>query len=62
MILGLEHFQSGENTNYTETTTDGKTKKGKTVSTTSGSSSTTSEESKRIRAILIKYKPASGQP
>src|SRR5215831_12684114 len=62
VILGLEHFQSGENTNYTESTTEGKNKKGKTVTTTSGSSSTSSEESKRIRAILIKYKSASGQP
>ena len=62
VILGLEHFQSGENTNYSETTTEGKTKKGKAVTTTSGSSSTSSEESKRIRAILIKYKSASGQP
>ena len=62
VILGLEHFQSGENTNYNETTTEGKTKKGKTVTTTSGSSSTSSEELKRIRAILIKYKAASGQP
>ena len=62
VILGLEHFQSGSNTNYNETTTEGKTKKGKTVSSTSGSSSTSSEESKRIRAILIKYKAPAGQP
>ena len=62
VILGLEHFESGSNTNYSETTTEGKTKKGKTVTTTSGSSSTSSEESKRIRAILIKYKAVSGQP
>jgi hypothetical protein len=62
VILGLEHFQSGQNTDYSESTTEGKTKKGKTVSTTSGSSSTSSEESKRIRALLIKYKAPAGQP
>jgi len=61
VILGLEHFKSGENTNYDETTTQGTTKKGKTVSTTSGSSTTSSEESKRIRAILIKYKAPATQ-
>ena len=62
VILGLEHFQSGSNTSYNENTTEGKTKKGKTVSSTSGSSSTSSEESKRIRAILIKYKAPAAQP
>jgi hypothetical protein len=62
VILGLEHFQSGENTNYSETTTQGKTKKGKSVTTTSGSSSTSSEESKRIRALFIKYKAPAPQP
>jgi hypothetical protein len=62
VILGLEHFQSGENTNYSESTTQGKTKKGKTVTTTSGSSTTSSEESKRIRALLIKYKAPAAQP
>ena len=58
VILGLEHFQSGESTSYTENTTQGKTKKGKTVTTTTGSSTTSAEEKKRIRALLIKYKPA----
>src|SRR5262245_17837987 len=59
VILGLEHFQSGQNTNYDETTTEGKAK---TVTTTSGSSSTSSEESKRIRALFIKYKTPAAQP
>jgi len=62
VILGLEHYQSGENTSYSENTTEGKNKKGKTVTTTSGSSSTSADEKKRIRALLIKYKAAAGQP
>jgi len=62
VILGLEHFQSGQSTNYSENTTQGQNKKGKTVTTTSGSSTTSSEEKKRIRALLIKYKAPAAQP
>lgn len=62
VILGLEHYQSGSNTDYSESTTEGKTKKGKTVTTTTGSSSTSDTEKKRIRAILIKYKAPAPQP
>jgi uncharacterized protein YbjQ (UPF0145 family) len=61
VILGLEHIQSGENTSYSENTTQGQ-KKGKTVTTTSGSSTTSAEEKKRIRALLIKYKAPAAQP
>ncbi|MCH9031156.1 MAG: hypothetical protein IIB00_02710 [candidate division Zixibacteria bacterium] len=51
IILGLERYQSGEKTSWSETTTekDGKTK-------TSGSSSTSADEKKEIKATLIKYK------
>ena len=62
VILGLEHIKSGESSNYTETTTEGKNKKGASVSTTSGSSSTDSEEKKRIRCLFIKYKDMAPKP
>jgi len=62
VILGLEHFKSGESTNYSETTTQGAGKKGKKYTTTSGSASTSVQESKRIRALFIKYKAPDAQP
>ncbi|MGH8015152.1 MAG: hypothetical protein ACREBV_03080, partial [Candidatus Zixiibacteriota bacterium] len=55
IILGLERYQSGETTNYSETTEEGKTKKGKVKTTTTATSTTTAEEKKQIKAILIKY-------
>jgi len=55
IIIGLEKYQAGETTKYTETTEEGTTKKGNPKTTTTATSSTTSEEKKQIKAILIKY-------
>lgn len=55
IILGMEKYQSGETTNYSETTVEGTTKKGNPKSTTTATSTTSSEEKKQIKAILIKY-------
>ena len=55
IILGMEKYQSGETTNYSETTVEGTTKKGNPKSTTTATSTTTTEEKKQIKAILIKY-------
>jgi hypothetical protein len=55
VILGLEKYQVGETTKYTETTEEGTTKKGTPKTTTTATSSTTAEEKKQIKAILIKY-------
>jgi hypothetical protein len=62
VILGLQHYQSGQSSNYNETTTSGKDKKGKNIETTSGSSSTDTEEKKRIKALFIKYKAPVPKP
>ena len=51
VLLGLERYKSGENTQYHETTRQKDRK-----SVTTGGSSTTSEEKKEIRAIFVKYK------
>ena len=51
VLLGLERYKSGENTSYNETTEQGRRK-----THTSGSSNTSSEEKKEIRAIFIKFK------
>ncbi len=51
IILGMERYRSGESTNYSETTKqDGKN------TVTTGSSSTSNQEKKEIRATFIKYK------
>ena len=55
IILGMEKYQSGETTNYSETTVEGTTKKGNPKSTTTATSITSTEEKKQITAILIKY-------
>ena len=55
IILGMEKYQSGETTNYNETTVEGTTKKGNPKSTTTATSTTTTEEKKQIKAILIKF-------
>ncbi len=55
IILGMEKYQSGESTNYSETTVAGTTKKGNPKSTTTATSTTTTEEKKQIKAIFIKY-------
>ncbi len=55
IILGMEKYQSGETTNYSETTVEGTTKKGNPKSTTTATSTTTTEEKKQIKAILIKF-------
>ncbi len=55
IIMGMEKYQSGETTNYSETTVEGTTKKGNPKSTTTATSTTSTEEKKQIKAILIKY-------
>jgi hypothetical protein len=52
VITGLERYQSGEQTSYSETT---KQKDPKT-STTSGGSSTEKKSEKQITALFLKYK------
>ena len=56
IIEGLERYTAGSNTSYTETSQDKMDKKGRTKTVTSGSSSTSNEEKKQIKATLIKYK------
>jgi uncharacterized protein YbjQ (UPF0145 family) len=56
VLLGMEQYQSGETTSYTETTTEKKDKKGHTHTTTSGSSSSSTEENKKIHGLFIKFK------
>lgn len=55
VILGLEKYQAGQTTKYSETTEESTTKKGTPKTTTTATSSTTAEEKKQIKAILIKY-------
>jgi len=55
VILGLEKYQAGEKTQYTETTEEGTTKKGNPKTTTTATSTTSTEEKKQIKAILVKY-------
>ena len=50
LITGFEKFQSGETTEYKETTKEEKDK-----TTTTASTTTKTEESKEITATLIKY-------
>jgi hypothetical protein len=56
IIEGLERYTAGSNTSYSETSQEKTDKKGKIKTVTSGSSSTSSEEKKQIKATLIKYK------
>jgi hypothetical protein len=56
VLTSLEKYQSGENTSWTESQTESKDKKGRHKTTASGSSSTSVEEKKKIRAIFIRYK------
>ena len=56
VIEGLNRYQAGSNTNYSETSTEKTDSKGKTKTTTSGSSSTSGEEKKEIKGTLIKYR------
>ena len=55
VIMGFDKYQSGESTNYRETTEEGKTKKGKSKTTTTATSSTSVKEKKQIKAVFIKY-------
>lgn len=59
VLLGMEHYKTGESTNYSESTTASQDKKGRTHVSTSGSSNTNVEEAKKIRALFIKYKSES---
>jgi hypothetical protein len=56
IIEGLERYTAGSTTSYSETSREKVDKKGKVKTETSGSSSTSSEEKKQIKATLIKYK------
>ncbi|TMQ59036.1 MAG: hypothetical protein E6K76_06050 [Candidatus Eisenbacteria bacterium] len=51
VLLGLDRYKSGENTNYRETTED----KGRKTTTT-GHSNTSSEEKKEVQALFLKYR------
>jgi len=51
VISGMDRYKSGSNTSYEEETKD--TKKG---SKTTGSSSTSDQNEKEIRAVFLKYK------
>jgi uncharacterized protein YbjQ (UPF0145 family) len=55
VIMDFDRYQSGETTSYSETTKEGKTKKGEAKTTTTATSSTSVEEKKQIKAVLIKY-------
>jgi len=55
VIMEFDKYQSGETTNYKETTEEGKTKKGKHKTTTTATSSTSVDEKKQIKAVLLKY-------
>ena len=55
VITYFDKYQSGETTKYSETTEEGKTKKGNTKTTTTATSSTTVTEKKQIKAVLLKY-------
>lgn len=55
VILGMEKYQSGATTQYTETTEEGKTKKGNPKTTTTATTTSTTKEKKQIKAILVKY-------
>jgi len=56
VIEGIQRYQAGSNTSYSESTTQKIEDKGKTKTTTSGSSSTSTEEKKEIKGTLIKYR------
>lgn len=55
VIMEFDKYQSGETTSYKETTEEGKTKKGKLKTTTTATSSTSVDEKKQIKAVLLKY-------
>jgi len=56
VIEGLQRYQAGSNTNYSESSTQKTDDKGKTKISTSGTSSTNAEEKKEIKGTLIKYR------
>jgi hypothetical protein len=56
IIEGLERYTAGSSTSYSETSEEKVDKKGKAKTVTSGSSSTSAEEKKQIKATLIRYK------
>ena len=57
VILGMETYQSGESSSYSESSRESKDRKGRTRVSTSGSSSTSAQESKKVRALFIRWKP-----
>lgn len=55
VILGMERYQAGSSTSYSETTETKDTKKG-TKSTTTATTKTDVEEKKEIKATFLKYR------
>jgi hypothetical protein len=55
VILGLDRYQAGSTTSYTETTETAETQKG-SQSVTTATTKTDVEEKKEIRATFIKYR------
>jgi hypothetical protein len=53
---GLDRYQAGSTSSYTETSKDVTDKKGKIKTVTTGSQSSSTEEKKQIKATFIKYK------
>lgn len=56
IVEGLERYTAGSSTSYSESTQEKVDRKGKPKTVTTGSSSTSAEEKKQIKATLIKYK------
>ena len=59
VLTSLEKYASGEHSSWNQDETESKDKKGRIHNKTSGSSSTQTEEKKKIRAIFIRYKAKS---
>ncbi|KPJ60359.1 MAG: hypothetical protein AMJ46_07260 [Latescibacteria bacterium DG_63] len=55
VILGFERYVSGESSKYTETT-ETRERKGKTQEVTTAQTKTTAEETKEVKATLLKYR------
>ena len=56
VLTSLERYASGEHSSWNQHETESKDKKGRVHNDASGSSSTATEEKKKIRAIFIRYK------
>ena len=58
VLLGLEHYQTGTTSNWEESSKEKQDKKGNVATNTAGTSTSSIEEKKKIRALFIKYKSA----